>query len=58
MKQIYTKRKDGKTTNTIVYWNRSWKEYTVTFTEDEFKFLLKKHGIKFRTKDFSKKRKK
>ena len=58
MKQISTKRKDKKTCTTSVFWNRSWKEWTCTFTEGEFKAFLKSHGIKYSTKDFAKKKKK
>ncbi len=57
MKQIYTKRKDSRRCITGIYWNRSWKEWTATFTEKEFKSFLKNHGIKFRTEDFNKKKK-
>lgn len=56
MKNIYTKRKDKKRCATGVYWNYSWKEWTCTFTEKEFKAFLKSHGIKYKTKDFNKKK--
>ena len=57
MKEIYTKRKDGRCCSTSVFWNKKWKTWTCTFTEEEFKELLRTHGIRFRTKDFNKKKK-
>lgn len=53
MKEIFTKRKDGKRCVTSIYYNQSWKEWSATFTEEEFKAFLKSHGIKFTMKDFN-----
>jgi hypothetical protein len=53
MKNIYTKRLDGKRCVTGIYWSKSFKDWTATFTESEFKSFLKSHGIKLIVKDFN-----